>query len=428
VTESVLPAEQARTVSRVRLRSLLREEVVARAALGAIALHVVDDSFLQPQPGTSAADHLAGGLVPTALLLLFAWAYPRLRAGLRASLALVAGFLALGGGIEAYHYGREVGLSGDDYTGILSVAAGLALLGTGAVTLWRTRRGGRVYRRYGRRALLAVAGAFVAFQLFTVVYTYGLTHVARTPVERADLGRPYEDVSFRTSDGLELDGWYLPSRNGAAVIAFPGRKGPQAHARMLARHGYGVLMFDRRGEGTSEGDPNALGWAGDRDLKAALSYLAGRPDVEPGRVGGLGLSVGGELLLETAAEDERLAAVVSEGAGMRSIHEARELGGPDVLSMFAVATAATAVFSNHLPPPNLKELVGRIAPRPIFLIHATKGQGGEELNPEYYDAAGEPKQLWEISQGAHTDGIEVVPQEYERRVVGFFDDALLGTS
>lgn len=64
-------------------------------------------------------------------------------------------------------------------------------------------------------------------------------------------------VSLTTSDGLRLAGSYVPSCNGAAVIAFPGREGPLRHARMLVRHGYGVLLLDRRGEG----EYNArLGW------------------------------------------------------------------------------------------------------------------------------------------------------------------------
>jgi hypothetical protein len=46
-----------------------------------------------------------------------------------------------------------------------------------------------------------------------------------------------------------------------------------------------------------------------------------------------------------------------------------------------VITAATAVFANRGPPPNLKDLVGLVSPRPVFLIHATHGQGGEELKP-----------------------------------------------
>ena len=86
---------------------------------------------------------------------------------------------------------------------------------------------------------------------------------------------------------------------------------------MLARHGYGVLLFDRRGEGASEGEPNSWGWGGEADIKAAVAYLEGRPDVEPGRIGGLGLSVGGEMMIEAAAETDGLAAVVSRGAGAR---------------------------------------------------------------------------------------------------------------
>jgi uncharacterized protein len=238
-------------------------------------------------------------------------------------------------------------------------------------------------------------------------------------------------VAFTTSDGLKLKGWYVPSRNGAAVVAFPGRRGPQKQARMLVRHGYGVLLFDRRGEGESDGDPNAFGWAMDRDLKAAASFLQRRPDVEANRIGGIGLSVGGEMLLQTAAESKAFRAVVSEGAGARSIREnlekPRTLGGLTELGVSLGLTAGTALFSNHMPPPNLKHLSAQIAPSSVFFIYALYGTGGEEkqLNPKYYAAAGGPKQIWEISEASHTGGITARPKEYERRVIGFFDDALL---
>ena len=155
----------------------------------------------------------------------------------------------------------------------------------------------------------------------SVAIGYGTTHVGRAVVPPDRLGVAHEDVKFTTSDGLELEGWYIPSKNGAAVIAFPGRNGPQRPARMLARHGYGVLLFDRRGEGRSEGEPNSWGWGGDADVKAAIDYLQRRPDVDPERIGGIGLSVGGEMMIETAAETDELAAVVSEGAGARTFSE-----------------------------------------------------------------------------------------------------------
>src|SRR5262249_57877238 len=118
---------------------------------------------------------------------------------------------------------------------------------------------------------------------------------------KADLGVPYEDVEFRTSDGLLLEGWYVRSRNGAAVISFPGRSGTQARAKLLARHGYGVLLFDRRGEGMSQGDPNAFGWHGARDVDAAIAYLRHRPDVDSQRIGGIRLSGGRRGLVEAPA-------------------------------------------------------------------------------------------------------------------------------
>jgi uncharacterized protein len=397
--------------------------------VGVIALHVIDDSFLQPEPGTSAGDHFVSGLVPLVLLAAAAATYPRLRAGARAVLALVIGLFGIATGAEAWHYTREVGASGDDYTGLLAIPAGLLLIGTAAVTLWRSRRFDESRpRRYARRSLIGVAGLLVAVSLvLPVMLSYGFTHIARPVVPEADLGAAHRDVTFTTSDGLDLEGWYVPSRNRAAVIAFPGRKGPQRQTRMLVRRGFGVLLFDRRGEGDSEGDPNALGWDGEKDLRAALAFLRRQPDVDAHRIGGIGLSVGGELLLQAAAHAEELRAVVSEGAGIRSVREQQETDGARrwlELPTWAATTAATSVFANRGPPPNLKDLVAGISPRPVFLIYAERGQGGEDLNPEYFAAAGPPRTIWKTDSG-HTGGIEAAPGEYERRVIAFFDRYLL---
>jgi dienelactone hydrolase len=410
----------------------LDETLLARVALGIVALHIVDDSFVQPEPGASAGDHLVSGLVPTAILVAVAWGYPRLRAGARAAVALGFGVFGAVTGVEAAYSVYEGTLSAADVTGLLALAAGLLLVGLGVVTLWRSRKAGSRKRRYLRRTLVGVVALLAAyFVVYPVSLAYVVTNVARAVIPEPELGAAHEDVTFTTSDGLELAGWYVPSRNGAAVIAFPGRKGPQPHARMLIRHGYGVLLFDRRGEGASEGDPNTLGWEGDLDLAAALAYLRSRPDVDPGRIGGLGLSVGGEMLIDTAAGSDELRAVVSEGAGIRSVRETVDIPatGPRIqLSiLFAVVTAAVAVFSDSLPPPSLTELVGEISPRPLFLIEAERGQGGEtELTDTYYEAAGAPKERW-VAPGSHTGGIEAAPEEYERRVVTFFDRALLGS-
>ena len=198
---------------------------------------------------------------------------------------------------------------------------------------------------------------------------------------------------------------------------------------MLAAHGYGVLLFDRRGEGESEGDFNAFGWGGDADIKAAVRFLGRRADADPARVGGLGLSVGGEMMM-AAAEDRRLRAVVSEGAGARSVAEHWDDPGPTPVqkpfSGMVAQTVALTVLADEAPPPSLATLIDDIAPRPLLLIRGLDGQPQEALNRAYYDAAGSPKALWSVPGAGHTAALSTHPQEYERRVVGFFDRALLG--
>ena len=120
-----------------------------------------------------------------------------------------------------------------------------------------------------------------------------------------------------------------------------------------------MVLFDRRGEVESDGDPNAFGWRGTRDVSAAISYLESRPDVDPDRIGAVGLSVGGEVLLQAAAVTDALQAVVSEGAGVRSVREAVHVPGAVKViftEISALSTVGTAIFTSDLPPPGLTDL------------------------------------------------------------------------
>ena len=413
------------------LAHIATERHLAAASYAAVVLHVADDNFLQPEPGVSPLDHAGGGLALLALLAGGAWLYPRVRAGARASLALLGGFLGLLAGMEAVYYTVADSPSGDDFTGFLSVLGGAILLGIGIRTLWRARRSGDSRRRRYTRRILASVGVVLltGLILFPASIAYVVTHTARAVVPEPHLGATPENVSFTTSDGLRLQGWFVPSRNGATVIAFPGRSGPQKHARMLVAHGYGVLLFDRRGEGASEGDPNMFGWKGDRDLRAATDYLRSRPDVDSERIGGIGLSVGGEMLIHAAAHSGAFKAVVSEGSSGQSIRDDITNNGVfDGILAGTGVTAATAVFTSTLPPPSLKSEVPKIASTAVFFVYGEHGQGGTETQPNkrFYAAAREPKQIWEVPNGQHIAGITTAPAEYERRVIGFFDEHLLG--
>ncbi len=411
--------------------ALFRETAVVRAALGVIALHVLDDNYLQPASGTSAGDHLASGLIPLAILAAVAVIYPRLRAGARAATAMTFGALGIATGVPAAYYLSHGSASGDHYSGLLALAAGVVLVLSGPVTLWKARRPyASRRRRYLSRSLTALAGVVSAIALiwlvvFPVGVAYVYTHAGRT-VSTPDVGVSLEPVTVVTSDSLELSAWYVPSRNRAAVVVYPGAT-RAAEARILVRHGYGVLLLEPRGQGASEGD--VVRWAGDRDLLAGAAYLRTRPDVDPGRIGGIGFSIGGENLLEAAAESTAFKAVVSEGAGER-MGEVDASGLDRVLTApsMAVMTAAVTVFSNQGPPPPIVGLIDKIAPRAVFLIHADPGMGGETIRqPKYYAAAGEPKRLWKVPGAEHTGGIDAQPAEYERRVIAFYNRALLGT-
>ena len=401
--------------------------LVFTGATGILLLHGVIDSLVAPEPGTGPSDHVLRGFATFSVLVLAAIVYPRLAAGGRAALAAALGALSVEGAALAIADARAVGARGEDWTGFLLLPIGVALLGLAVALIWRSRKPGRL--RYLRRAGITVAAALAAYWLvLPVAIAILATHRPRADVASAELGAPYQEVPIRTSDDLDLAAWYVPSRNGAAVISYPTRQGKVEQARMLVRHGYGVLLLDARGYDGSEGDPNAFGWEGAKDIEAAVAWLQQRSDVTDGRVGGIGFSVGGEAMLQASAFNAGLRAVVSEGAGVRSVRE-HLLRGPRgwfSLPEAVVQTAAIAVMSGTAPPPSLTDLVPRIAPRPLFLIYAGQGGGGEELNPDYYRAASSPKTLWEIDEAGHVGGFQARPSEYEQRVTRFFDQALLG--
>ncbi|HYH62732.1 MAG TPA: hypothetical protein VD766_12765, partial [Solirubrobacterales bacterium] len=142
--------------------AMMNARTVFLVAMGVIGLHIADDSFFQPQPGTSAGDHLISGPVPLGAMALAVVAYLKGNEGIRGAVALIAGFCGLVAAAEAVYYTAEVGPSGDDFTGLLCVPAGVALIALGVHTLWSSRRrSGRVAVRVARRSLATVGGVFV---------------------------------------------------------------------------------------------------------------------------------------------------------------------------------------------------------------------------------------------------------------------------
>lgn len=405
------------------------ESLLFRGAAGVVALHFLDEALVDPAAGTGVTDHLSV-LVLAAAVAGVAVVYPRLPAVVRALLGFV--FVPLAGAGAAMHVmdARWNGAGGADFTGLLLLPAVAAFV-VAAVLAALSRPQARSWpRRLGRWALTAlVAILMVAFVSLPVAIGVAQTRKPGQAIPEAAFSTAHEQVTLHTRDGLDLAGWYVPSKNRAAIVIVHGgggdRRGARRHAAMLARHGYGVLLYDARGRGESEGSPNAQGWTWQADVDAALDFLSKRKEVDADRVGGLGLSTGADVLLETAAQNPRLKAVVLDGSTARSLGDIRHLKLSDAIPgipYWAVAYGTVAVLDQSLPGEPLVDLARKIPPKPALFI-ASNELGEPVLNRNYATAYGDPSALWHVDAD-HTRGLAERPQAYERRVIAFFDDAL----
>jgi uncharacterized protein len=405
------------------------ETLVFGVATALILVHALDDAFVHRGPGLGLGQHALAAAISVAAAVGGVLAFPSLRPGLRAGLAFAFGGLACVNGILHVVHVADDGAAGSDVTGLLAAAAGAVLVGLAAFIPWR-HRGERATsgpRRWLRRALVPIAGILaVVFVLGPLSLGLIETHKWREPIGPAP-SAAYRSVTFRASDGLALAGWYRPSRNGAAVLLVHGgggdRTGAVAHAQMLARHGYGVLVYDARGRGESDGSPNGYGWDWGKDVAGALAFLKGRDDVDPDRIGALGLSTGADVAIEVAAQRTDVAAVVADGAAAGSFEDWHRLRGTELgLPIGWVMFTTIRVLSGDAPGPPLEDLIARVR-SPLLLVSA--GTAEERDFNVLYDRVGNPAvQHWNLPEAHHTDAIHEQRREYERRVMAFFDDQL----
>ena len=395
------------------------ETVVFAGATAVALLHALDDAFTGRQPGVGFGQHLLAALVSVVLGVGAVHLFPRVRPAARTVIAFLFGSIALVNGVLHIKHIDLQGAAGSDVTGVLAAGAGVALLGLAAWIPWRHRgEGGWV----GRVLALPVA---LVLLLFVVMIGTGLTetHKFREPVGPLPAG--YSEVAFKAGDGVKLSGWYRPTRNGKTVIALHGgggnRRGALAHARMLVRHGYGVLLYDARGRGRSEGVQNSFGWGWASDIEGALTFLRGRPEVDPARIGGLGLSTGADALIEARGSAGGLRAVVADGAAAESFEDWRRLQGITALSPFLATEFATVRITSgaHSGPP-MEELVNR-GRTPLLLVSG--GRDAEyDFNVFYDRSAGDrPVEHWNLPRVGHTGGLHQARAAYEQRVVAFLD-------
>ena len=246
------------------------------------------------------------------------------------------------------------------------------------------------------------------------------------------LEEPHENIHFQTADGLTLSGWYIPPKNGAVLILFHAYFGNRHDmlpiAEMFTRRGYGVLMYDQRASGESQGEVRSLGWLDIPDVRQAVAFAQSRPGVDKNRIGVYGCSIGGAIALASAASNLSIAAVAADAPSPLTLGEAHpQVGDPDWginLPVAALYYSFVALRAGTLPPTSTLAAAQAIAPRPLLLI--SSGESGErDRIAALYNVAGEPKTHWNIPETGHCGGLSARPDEYEQRLVDFFNLSLL---
>lgn len=240
-------------------------------------------------------------------------------------------------------------------------------------------------------------------------------------------GFAFQNVSFATVDGVRQSGWYIASRNGAAIVLLHGAGSTWTsvlgQAAVLARHGYGVSMVDARGHGRSGGVAMVLGLEGNCDVSAAVTWLEARSGVPAGRIAAVGMSIGGEEAI--GAADRHIRAVVAKGALWRGSMDIAwlpsNLEGLVERAMNTVQTAVADLRTSAPVPTSLRAALVATAPRPVLLI-----AGKPELRGDRYcrDALPGNVQLWELPDTPHIGGLGTHPSEWTARVTTFLDRAL----
>jgi dipeptidyl aminopeptidase/acylaminoacyl peptidase len=278
-------------------------------------------------------------------------------------------------------------------------------------------------------SLLTMVGPVVAETIAT--YPPALPRRPLTPM--TELGLPYEEVAFPAADGLTLRGWFIPAarQDAPAILYAPATGHDQRSGLSLvpAFHGagYHVLLFSYRGHALSDGRKGEFtyGDGESRDVDAAVRFLYETKGIR--HIGAIGHSAGAVSSILSAARNPRIGAVVAV-APFNCVTEAWHTSRPALVPAFVLdwtlwASEKLRGFDRDEICP--VEVVDRIAPRPLLVIHGTEDKRITEAQVRrLFGAAREPKSLW-LVEGATHGGIRTpVLDALAPKVVAFLDGAL----
>ncbi len=306
----------------------------------------------------------------------------------------------------------------------------------GMQTMWQATRGNGSRARW--RALMAALGALAIAKagVLAVAWAGSQRSIHPKPVREAqdlpeyDFAAHTEDVRFASLDGTPLAAWFVPHEmaRAATVILLHGYGNSRAqllpHAAYLHRAGYHVLLIDFRGRGASSGAVT-VGVHEPLDVRAAVSYVLSRPEVDPDRIALQGVSLGASAGILAMADDPRVAAIVAESA-FTALAGAIRRSFAYFISLPTFPFAPLTVFVTEL---RVRARATRVRPlhaiphvqRPIFIIDdLADARIPLDSGRLLYDAAPGPKELWLVADAVHAGGYTAAPDEYERRVLDFY--------
>jgi fermentation-respiration switch protein FrsA (DUF1100 family) len=369
---------------------------------------------------------LAFAVASTAIAAIV-WAGGR-RVGGIAAMAFGAIGLVVGIGIGL----RWLASGALSWKSVLATVAFIPGLGLTALGLSRVTKGMTHLARWvtGVPSLLGVLALVWTFTPAVIASSVPPSQ-ATMPVALGPSGR---QVDFTTADGVRLSGWYVPPLEGKVAIVRHGSGSTSSdvsrQAAVLARSGYGVLLTDARGHGHSQGTAMDFGWYGESDIEAAIDFLVLQPEVDSSRIAIVGMSMGGEEAIGAAGSDDRIAAVVAEGATARTdadknwlIDEYGWRGWIQVRLEWLQYSLADLLTGASKPRP-LATAAGLADPTPILMI--TGGEVPDEGGAAAYVQQASPGNVsvWTVPGAGHIEGLATDPAQWEQTVVDFLDEAL----
>lgn len=272
----------------------------------------------------------------------------------------------------------------------------------------------------------------IAIILFTpYLYTACNIHrfkIANAPNPQQSYSMSYEPVRFSATDGVLLDGWFIPAQGSKDTVlichGISANKGNfLGFVPFLHRAGFNVFIFDFRGHGDSPGHTISFGYYEARDVRGAVKYLSNRSDTK--NIIGYGFSMGGSSLLHAMPDLPTLRGVVVDStfADMTLLSQEQMTFLPGTMRDILMSTLDFWTRRELGTPIAFiapRRHIGVISPRPLLIIHGT----ADDLIPPSqatlnFAAAGQPRELWLVRGAGHIEPMYVQGKEYQSRVIKF---------